>query len=62
MDMTLAFDYPYDAFPSEINLFLKAKFKESRPYVSFLWLTPDGQSHPSRGAKRASLRALQYFP
>ena len=28
MEMALAFDYPYDAFPSEINLFLKAKFKE----------------------------------
>jgi len=46
VDMTLAFDYPYDAFPSEINLFLKAKFKENRPYVSFFWLTPDGQRIP----------------
>jgi peptide/nickel transport system permease protein len=43
VNITLAFDYPYDAFPSEINLFLKAKFKESRPYVSFSWLTPDGR-------------------
>jgi peptide/nickel transport system permease protein len=46
VDMTLAFDYPYDAFPSEINLFLKAKFTENRPYVSFFWLTPDGQRIP----------------
>jgi peptide/nickel transport system permease protein len=46
VDMTLAFDYPYDAFPSEINLFLKAKFKENRPYVSLFWLTPDGQRIP----------------
>ena len=46
VEMTLAFDYPYDAFPSEINLFLKAKFKENRPYVSFFWLTPDGQRIP----------------
>jgi peptide/nickel transport system permease protein len=46
VDITLAFDYPYDAFPSEINLFLKAKFKENRPYVSFFWLTPDGQRIP----------------
>ena len=43
VNIRLAFDYPYDAFPSEINLFLKAKFKESRPYVSFSWLTPDGR-------------------
>ena len=27
-------DYPYDAFPSEINLFPEAKFKENRPYFS----------------------------
>ncbi len=46
VEMTLAFEYPYDGFPSEINLFLRAKFKENRPYVSFLWLTPDGQRIP----------------
>jgi peptide/nickel transport system permease protein len=46
VDITLAFDYPYDAFPSEINLFLKAKFKELRPYISLSWLTPDGRSIP----------------
>jgi peptide/nickel transport system permease protein len=43
VDVTLAFDYPYDGFPSEINLFLKAKFAERRPYVSIFWLTPDGR-------------------
>lgn len=46
VEMTLAFDYPYDAFPSEINLFLKAKFKERRPFVSLYWLTPDGRRIP----------------
>ena len=46
VEMALAFDYPYDAFPSEINLFLKAKFKERRPYVSLFWLTPDGRRIP----------------
>ena len=46
VDMTLSFNYPYDAFPSEINLFLKANFKENRPYVSFFWLTPDGRRIP----------------
>ena len=46
VDMTLSFNYPYDAFPSEINLFLKANFKENRPYVAFFWLTPDGRRIP----------------
>jgi peptide/nickel transport system permease protein len=43
VEIVLAFDYPYDAFPSEINLFLKAQSKERRPYVSLFWLTPDGR-------------------
>jgi peptide/nickel transport system permease protein len=43
VEISLAFDYSYDAFPSEINLFLKAKFKERRPYVALIWLTPDGR-------------------
>ena len=43
VQISLPFDYPYDAFPSEINLFLRANFKEQRPYVSFYWLSPDGK-------------------
>jgi peptide/nickel transport system permease protein len=42
-EISLAFDYPYDGFPSEINLFLEASFKERRPHVSLSWLTPDGR-------------------
>jgi peptide/nickel transport system permease protein len=41
--ISLAFDFPYDGFPSELNLFLKANFKERRPYISIFWLTPDGR-------------------
>lgn len=43
VEIVLSFDYQYDAFPSEINLFLKAQFNERRPYVSLFWLTPDGR-------------------
>src|SRR4029077_15962298 len=39
VEISLPFDYPYGAFPSEINLFLKATFKERRPYVSLFWVT-----------------------
>jgi peptide/nickel transport system permease protein len=46
VEILLPFDYPYDAFPSEVNLFLKANFKEQRPYVSLFWLSPDGQRIP----------------
>jgi peptide/nickel transport system permease protein len=43
VEISLPFDYPYGAFPSEINLFLTATFKERRPYVSLFWVTPDGR-------------------
>ncbi len=58
VDMTLSFNYPYDAFPSEINLFLKANFRENRPYVSFFWLTPDGRRIP---LGERSVRASERF-
>jgi peptide/nickel transport system permease protein len=43
VEISLPFNYPYDGFPSEINLFLEAQFKEQRPYVSFTWVMPDGR-------------------
>jgi peptide/nickel transport system permease protein len=39
----LPFDYPYDGFPQEINLFLDAEYAEKPPYASLTWLTPDGR-------------------
>ena len=39
----LAFDYRHAAFPSELNLFLSAQYDERRPFVRFVWETPDGR-------------------
>ncbi|MFY0990553.1 ABC transporter permease [Halomonas sp. C05BenzN] len=39
----LAFDYDYDGFPSEINLFLSAEGHAQRPFARLLWQTPDGR-------------------
>jgi peptide/nickel transport system permease protein len=58
VEIVLPFDYQYDAFPSEINLFLKAQFKDRRPYVSLFWLTPDG-SRISLGER--SVRAAERY-
>jgi peptide/nickel transport system permease protein len=41
--MPLEFDYAYDAFPSEINLFLTTSFESLRPFVRLTWHTPDGR-------------------
>lgn len=36
-----SFNYEYDDFPSEINLFFKAKFNESSPYLTIYWVKPN---------------------
>lgn len=40
---TFEFDYQYDEFPPELNLFAKATFDSKQPFVEMLWLTPDGR-------------------
>jgi peptide/nickel transport system permease protein len=39
----LSFDYNYDKFPQDMNLFLKPAFQEKPPFVSLSWTTPDGR-------------------
>jgi peptide/nickel transport system permease protein len=39
----LSFNYGYDDFPSEINLFLKSKFNNSAPKITILWIKPNGE-------------------
>ena len=45
-DMTFAFDYTSDGFPSELNLFLMGKSKEKKPLATISWKTPDGTKIP----------------
>lgn len=44
--LALEFDYPYDNFPSEINLFVNTEEHERRPFAQLLWQTPDGGEIP----------------
>lgn len=39
----LEFDYTYNTFPSEMNLFLQADFEELEPFIRMTWHTPDGR-------------------
>ncbi len=48
VEIPLAFDFDYDGFPAEINLFLEAEYEEVRPHLSMLWTTPDGREIPLR--------------
>jgi len=44
VQISLVFDYPYDDFPSELNLFFDSTFIERPPHASLFWLTPDGRT------------------
>lgn len=43
VDITYAFDFIYDDLPQEMFLYFTTKFQEKQPFVSILWLTPDGR-------------------
>lgn len=41
--IVLPFNFPYDGFPTEINVFFNATFRERPPLASLTWHTPDGR-------------------
>ncbi len=43
VDIRYAFDYQYDAYPQEMLLYFTSKFAQKQPFVSIVWLTPDGR-------------------
>jgi peptide/nickel transport system permease protein len=45
-DVKFTFDYQWDGFPSELNLFLTAKFAQKKPQATMIWKTPDGRQFP----------------
>ncbi|MFW6257037.1 MAG: ABC transporter permease [Bacillota bacterium] len=47
-EVELSFDYQYDGFPKEINLFLESEFEENSPLARVTWITPDGREFESR--------------
>lgn len=38
-----SFNYEYDDFPSELNLFFKARFNVSSPHLTIHWVKPNGE-------------------
>jgi peptide/nickel transport system permease protein len=41
--ITYTFDYTYDDFPQEISLYFNSDYETKQPFVSMLWITPDGR-------------------
>jgi peptide/nickel transport system permease protein len=43
VDIAYSFDYQYDGFPQEIALYFDTKYTAKLPFVSIVWVTPDGR-------------------
>jgi peptide/nickel transport system permease protein len=41
--ITYDFDYSFDSFPKELAVYFKSTYTEKQPYVSMVWVTPDGR-------------------
>jgi len=43
LHVEFTFRYPYDGFPSELNLFFNAKYEEAAPLLYIYWVKPEGE-------------------
>jgi peptide/nickel transport system permease protein len=43
INLEFTFDYPYEGFPLDLAVDFTSQFTEKRPFVSMLWITPDGR-------------------
>jgi peptide/nickel transport system permease protein len=43
VSILFTFDYQYDGFPQEVNVFFEATYVEKTPFASMTWRTPDGR-------------------
>lgn len=48
--ITYTFDYSYDSFPQEMSLYFSTTYETKQPFVSILWITPDGREIQVAGA------------
>lgn len=43
IEIAYSFDYTYDAFPQDMILYFRTKYETKVPFVSVVWITPDGR-------------------
>jgi len=56
--VSFPFEFTYDDFPTEINVFTEVRNSSSRPFFSMTWFTPDGREIPLGDA---DLRSAESF-
>ena len=43
VDINYSFDFQYDDYPQELMVYFTTKYAVKQPFVSVIWLTPDGR-------------------
>jgi peptide/nickel transport system permease protein len=43
VDISYTFDYKYDGYPQDLLLYFTTQYQSKQPFVSVVWLTPDGR-------------------
>jgi peptide/nickel transport system permease protein len=43
VDISYTFDYGYDGYPQDLLLYFTTQYQLKQPFVSVVWLTPDGR-------------------
>ena len=43
IDISYTFDFQYDDYPQEMLLYFTTQYAQKQPFVSIVWLTPDGR-------------------
>lgn len=56
--VSFPFDFTYDDFPTEVNVFTTVSNTTARPFLSMKWITPDGREIP---LVDANLRSSESF-
>jgi|SRR5271157_710064 len=42
INITYSFDFQYDDYPQEMSLYFNAKYAQKQPFISIIWIKPDG--------------------
>lgn len=48
--LNYTYDYSYADFPQELYLYLSPTYRVKKPFVSLVWITPDGREFELKGA------------
>jgi peptide/nickel transport system permease protein len=60
ISLEYVFNYSYAEFPQELYLYLDPEYREKRPFVSLLWITPDGRRFELKGSSSGGYSSYDF--